>query len=151
MAVGPGVRIGDAEREAVATSLREHYAGGRLTHEEFQQRLDAVFAAKTDVDLAQITRDLPHVTPPWPPSQPAPMPGPGYPPSSSRAYRGRGYRPRSFGFAGTALWLLLIVVLITASWPFGGLPRIVLLVLAIFAFVRRILRWVTGGPRRRWR
>lgn len=59
MAAPSGLRVGDAEREATAASLREHYAHGRLTLEEFQRRLDATFAAKTDVDLARITRDLP--------------------------------------------------------------------------------------------
>ena len=61
MATQPSLRIGDAEREAVAAELREHYAHGRLTLEEFNQRLDAAFAAKTQADLARITRDLPHV------------------------------------------------------------------------------------------
>ncbi|HUA30142.1 MAG TPA: DUF1707 domain-containing protein, partial [Streptosporangiaceae bacterium] len=41
MATGPDLRIGDAEREAAAASLREHYAQGRLTLEEFNERLDA--------------------------------------------------------------------------------------------------------------
>jgi len=59
MTAGPGVRIGDTERETAAANLREHYARGRLTLDEFQQRLDAVFAARTDADLAKITADLP--------------------------------------------------------------------------------------------
>ena len=61
MATQPSLRIGDAERDAVAAELREHYAHGRLTLEEFNQRLDAVFAAKTQRDLSRLTSDLPHV------------------------------------------------------------------------------------------
>ena len=61
MATQPGLRIGDRERDAVAAELQEHYAHGRLTLEEFNQRLDAVFAAKTQSDLSRITYDLPHV------------------------------------------------------------------------------------------
>src|SRR5215467_13009256 len=61
MASQPSLRIGDRERDAVAAELREHFAHGRLTLEEFNQRLDAVFAAKTQADLSRITRDLPHV------------------------------------------------------------------------------------------
>src|SRR5215469_5524898 len=61
MATQPSLRIGDAEREAVAAELREHFAHGRLTLEEFNQRIDAAFAAKTQADLSRITRDLPHV------------------------------------------------------------------------------------------
>jgi Domain of unknown function (DUF1707) len=42
MATRPDMRIGDADREATVASLREHYATGRLSLEEFNQRLDAV-------------------------------------------------------------------------------------------------------------
>jgi hypothetical protein len=61
MATQPSLRIGDRERDAVAAELREHYAHGRLTLEEFNQRLDAVFAARTQGDLSRLTADLPHV------------------------------------------------------------------------------------------
>jgi Domain of unknown function (DUF1707) len=61
MATQPSLRIGDREREATAAELREHFAHGRLTLEEFNQRLDAVFGAKTQRDLSRITADLPHV------------------------------------------------------------------------------------------
>ncbi len=61
MATQPSLRIGDSERDAVAAELREHYAHGRLTLEEFNERLDAVFAAKTQRDLSRLTSDLPHV------------------------------------------------------------------------------------------
>jgi len=66
MASQPSLRIGDAERESVAAELREHYAQGRLTLDEFNNRLDAVFAAKTQRDLSRITSDLPHVRPATP-------------------------------------------------------------------------------------
>jgi hypothetical protein len=61
MATQPSLRIGDRERDAVTAELREHYAHGRLTLEEFNQRLDAAFAAKTQSDLSRLTADLPHV------------------------------------------------------------------------------------------
>ena len=61
MATQPSLRIGDRERDSVAAELQEHYAHGRLTLEEFNQRLDAVFAAKTQGDLSRLTADLPHV------------------------------------------------------------------------------------------
>lgn len=67
MASQPSLRIGDAEREAVAAELREHYAHGRLTLEEFNERIDAAFAAKTQSDLSQLTADLPHVRSGWGP------------------------------------------------------------------------------------
>jgi hypothetical protein len=54
------MRVGDADREAAATRLREHFAAGRLTLEEFQDRLTAVFAATSRRDLGRLTADLPH-------------------------------------------------------------------------------------------
>jgi hypothetical protein len=156
MAAGSGVRIGNAEREAAAASLREHYAQGRLTLEEFNQRLDAVFAAKTDVELARITRDLPHVGPyspppysaPWP-SQPmrAHMPGSAYPVGAGQGYQRRACGRGSFGWASMAIWLLAIFVIITVSWPLSMLPRTLLILLAVLAFVRRIFRRRIRGRR----
>jgi hypothetical protein len=59
MATGTNWRAGDAEREAVADQLREHYAAGRLSMDEFRARLDAAYAAGTVRDLAPVTADLP--------------------------------------------------------------------------------------------
>jgi hypothetical protein len=57
---GPhALRIGDAERDAAATDLGEHYAAGRLTLDELHERLDAVFSAKTLGQLTRIMADLP--------------------------------------------------------------------------------------------
>jgi hypothetical protein len=53
------LRIGDAEREQTMAALREHFAQGRLTHEELDERLDRSLTAKTVRDLAQVTADLP--------------------------------------------------------------------------------------------
>ena len=53
------IRVSDAEREDAATELREHYAAGRLTLEELNERLDKAFAAKTRADLNGLMTDLP--------------------------------------------------------------------------------------------
>lgn len=55
----PELRAGDADREAVATRLREHLVAGRLTFEEFSERLDASYSARTVAELDALTRDLP--------------------------------------------------------------------------------------------
>lgn len=55
----PNLRISDAEREQAATALAEHYAEGRLTHDEHAERLDAIWTARTGADLAPIFDDLP--------------------------------------------------------------------------------------------
>jgi len=151
MAAGSGVRIGDAEREKVATGLREHYAHGRLTLEEFQQRLDAVFAAKTDTDLARVTADLPHTdpyAPPWPPSQPFSTPTANYPVAAApgQGYRRCGSKAFSYVAACLALCVLVAALIASFSWPFGA-PRIVIILLAILALFRRFFRRI-GGRRR---
>lgn len=55
----PELRAGDADRERVATRLREHLVAGRLTLDEFSQRLDAAYASRTIAELQELTRDLP--------------------------------------------------------------------------------------------
>ena len=57
---GPhALRIGDAERDAAAADLGEHYAAGRLSLDELNERLDAVFTSKTLGQLTRIMADLP--------------------------------------------------------------------------------------------
>jgi DNA-binding MarR family transcriptional regulator len=80
-ASAPGTRAGDADRDAVAAALSEHFTHGRLTLDEFITRLDATLTATTHGELSQVTRDLPDLTVP-----PAPV-------SSSRRKRAsRGHK-----------------------------------------------------------
>jgi Domain of unknown function (DUF1707) len=58
----PGVRAGDADRDAAAAALGEHFAQGRLTLGELSARLDAALTATTHGELAQAARDLPDLT-----------------------------------------------------------------------------------------
>jgi hypothetical protein len=55
----PNVRASDADRERIVEQLRQHTAEGRLTMDEFEQRMSAAYEAKTYGDLSQLTRDLP--------------------------------------------------------------------------------------------
>jgi hypothetical protein len=55
----PSVRAGDADREDVGERLRRHHAEGRLDSEEFQQRIDHCYQAKTIGELQQLVSDLP--------------------------------------------------------------------------------------------
>ena len=58
----PNLRASDADREATADRLRQHHTDGRIDQEEFQERLDRCYAAKTLGELAELTRDLPDDT-----------------------------------------------------------------------------------------
>src|ERR1700751_239433 len=53
------LRASDADRERGANGLREAAGDGRLTMDELDERLDAVYAAKTYAELEPITHDLP--------------------------------------------------------------------------------------------
>ena len=150
MATGPGLRVTDADREAAASRLREHYAQGRLTLEEFRHRLDAVFEATTQGQLTAITRDLPRA------ASPAPLLSGAT--GNGREQAGRERRPGSGArlglipviIAALATWLLLSGVhLGLFAWP-GRLA----LFLMIFAAIRWLMRFLWGlgrggGPMRR--
>jgi hypothetical protein len=41
----PALRISDAERESAVRTLGEHHAVGRLTYEEFVERMDQAYEA----------------------------------------------------------------------------------------------------------
>jgi hypothetical protein len=166
MATGYGnVRVGDADREATAAQLREHYADGRLTLDELNERLDQTFAAKTVADLTTVTRDLPH-------AMPAGTPGSGWPgnagtlgsgPMANRGswdYRqshddqGAGSR-RSFASFAPLMGMVWLFIIIGAFSLFGlgggGRPIAVVLFLAALGLFRRLLgmgrRRGVGGPR----
>ena len=61
MSGDPRVRASDADRERTATLLREHHAVGRLTPEEFSERVDKALAARTIGDLEALLADLPAI------------------------------------------------------------------------------------------
>ncbi|MFG3102896.1 DUF1707 domain-containing protein [Streptomyces sp. NPDC048182] len=66
-----GLRASDADRERVAEILRDALAEGRLDMAEFEERLEATYAARTYGELAPITRDLPGGAAPVAPGVPA--------------------------------------------------------------------------------
>ena len=61
MAYNPNIRASDADRDRVATLLREHHAAGRLTAQEFSERLDKAFDSRTVGELDELLKDLPGI------------------------------------------------------------------------------------------
>lgn len=57
--LNPSIRASDADRERVVEILRQHTAEGRITPDEFEERMTAAYAAKTVGALAELTTDLP--------------------------------------------------------------------------------------------
>jgi len=169
MATGFNVRVGDADRDAVAAQLREHYADGRLTLEELNERLDQTFAAKTKADLNTVMRDLPQVPRPavgmpsggtaWQgPAWPGPMvtkPGQDYGNGGWGGNQG-SQRPHGMGQAFAPLMGLIWFFVILGSVFLFGLgggdrPLAIVLFLAALALVKRLFgagrRRHYGGPR----
>jgi hypothetical protein len=64
----PDLRVSHADRERVVDALQRHTAAGRLTLDEFGERVDRALAAVTRADLAAVIRDLP--VEPEPPAGP---------------------------------------------------------------------------------
>lgn len=59
MTTATSLRIGDAERDAAISALAEHYAAGRLSQEEYDERTDQALSARTDAGLRPLFVDLP--------------------------------------------------------------------------------------------
>jgi hypothetical protein len=55
----PAELVADADREVVTAELREHMIAGRLTADEFEQRLASTHRARTRADLDAARIDLP--------------------------------------------------------------------------------------------
>jgi hypothetical protein len=56
---GPAIRASDGERDEVVEQLQHHFADGRLTQAELEERTGAALAARTRDQLGALTADLP--------------------------------------------------------------------------------------------
>jgi class 3 adenylate cyclase len=56
-------RVGDADRDRTVTLLREHVAAGRLTLDDFSERVGRALQATTRGELEAVMSDLPAATP----------------------------------------------------------------------------------------
>ena len=56
---GQAVRASDSERDQVVALLQGHFADGRLTQAELEERAGAALAARTRDQLGALTADLP--------------------------------------------------------------------------------------------
>ena len=153
---GAAMRVSDAEREATATELREHYAAGRLTTEELNERLDRTFGAKTRGDLTALMGDLPslrpHTTPLAGTGQPsaAGWNGPAGYPSGQRGWRGQdengapGWGPGRTAASFFSMFVAFCVLAafgLMAAFGFGasgGRPIGIALLIAALALLRRL-------------
>ncbi len=143
------IRASDADRERVTARLRDHFAEGRLTQDELDERVTAALSAKTLGDLRELMTDLPESELLQDPARTQPQATP-----ARVVLVPRGPR---------LLPLLIMVAFISVLFPHSGLIVFAMLqfflVLALLALVfavvqaarfrRRMRRhWANAGCRR---
>ena len=119
------LRLSDADRESAVNVLADQYALGRLTRDEFDERSDAVWSARTQGDLAPIFADLPVGSTARPTRLPA----------------GAPHRPRWWPIPLAPVLIALVVLTVLTHLPF------VLLFVVLFLCFGRWHR-AGWGPRR---
>jgi hypothetical protein len=156
------IRVSDADRERVTARLRDHYAEGRLSAEEMDERISAALTAKTAGDLRRVMADLPEPEPASVSAQAGPnwagprWAGPRWAGPRAVVYR---RRPRVLPLALFAL--IVALVLPGAGWLFLAVFKLILLfwlvtavvgVVAAARFGHRARRyWKSGQGAAHWR
>jgi len=145
------MRVSDADRERVAERLREHFAAGRLTSEELDERVTAALGAKTAGELQTVLSDLPEPAPAGPQPGQVPPPWPGRP--GFRYRRGPRLLPLALfllfalllfhggGFVFFALFKIALVLFLVAT--LAG-------IFTVARFRRRARRYLQSGPGSQW-
>src|SRR4051794_16248190 len=59
MAEPSDLRASDQERDRAVAEIREHFAAGRLSEDELDERVAAAYAARTQRELGALRADLP--------------------------------------------------------------------------------------------
>jgi hypothetical protein len=132
------MRASDADREALTARLRDHYAEGRLTQDELDERVSVALSAQTFGELRALTTDLPG--PAVVPPHTAARPSWGGPPPWRRHYHHR--RPP----VPLILLIALFVVLASGgSWALFGFFRLIL----VFWLAMTLTRVAIGLAHRR--
>jgi hypothetical protein len=132
------IRVSDADRDRVTGQLRDHFAAGRITPGELDERLSAALNAKTFGDLRRIMSDLP-----------GPVPAPlGAAPPPLRATPAWAVRRRHPPFPPLILLVLLAALLVPgAGWLLAAFVNVILL-FWLMTFVAGAV--VFGRSQRRW-
>jgi hypothetical protein len=131
------IRVSDADRDHVTAQLRDHFAAGRITPGELDERLSAALNAKTFGDLRRIMADLPGPVP-------APLGAAPLPLRATPAWAVRRHPP----FPPLILLALLAALLIPGI---GGLLAAVVNVILLFWLMTFVVGAVAfGRSQRRW-
>jgi Flp pilus assembly protein TadB len=152
MASDPKVRASDADRDQAAAALREHLVAGRLTSDEFDERLDKAYAARTLGELDDLMADLPRADPDQLPDASLRRPARGNPPPARGSVRSVQAGPDSClpaRRAGRGSWLTLGLFLLMIWVIAGTSGSLWFLWVALALGVLMLARWILGAPRSR--
>ena len=149
----PDLRASDAERDAVATELGQHFEDGRLNRAEFDERVGAAITAKTHRDLDSLLADLPPASAGRPGGQIS-EPDQGWAPGAGPWHPAEPGVPR--GWPAAAALLPLVVVAAVLGGLLGGgwqhaVPLEPLGFLWLIVPILVVRTWIRGGRRRQWR
>jgi Domain of unknown function (DUF1707) len=128
------IRASDADRDRVTARLQEHFAAGRLTRDELDERITAVLHAKTFGELRPPLADLPE-----------PVPAP----RAAAAQRGGPPWPARRHHHGPAPLILLLLVAAVVLSPAGWLALAFFKVVLIFWLVLMLAGVLVAGRIRR--
>jgi Domain of unknown function (DUF1707) len=152
MSADPRIRASDEDRERVVSLLREHHAAGRLTADEFSERLDKAYAAKTLGELDELMADLPamdlyRLPDASLPRYGRPAPGAGSYLEAVQAHGGLARGHGRFSPAWQAAWgsWFSVTLLCFVIWALSGAGYPWPLWVAAPWGVVMLGRWITGG------
>ena len=94
------LRVSEADREEASARLAEHYSTGRLSDDDYYERLDAVWSARVRADLEMLFTDLPKSAP--------------QPPQA--VHRPRQGRPRAFPLIACFLLVAIGLMVMGVPW-----------------------------------
>ena len=134
------IRVSDADRNAVAELLSQHYADGRLDQSEFDERVGRTMAAKTRGDLAGLFDDLPETD--------AAAGGPGGPFEPAAAERAVPRQARRRGGIIRSL-VLIALLLICANVAWHAFASLFFIGPLVWAFLAVTLLVLLARARRR--
>jgi len=131
-----GLRLSDADRDRAAAELSEHFEAGRLTADEFDERLGRALQARSAADLAPLFADLPRKQPPM------------TAPASGQAASGP-VAPATFSCARVPVVPIAILAVVALGALFSGHPGLFILVPVVILLIARRLTGHPGHPGRR--
>lgn len=120
------IRVGDTERDDAVERLQEHAAAGRLSADEFSDRMGKALEARTRGDLSRLFIDLPN-HPNHPTAEVAPLPNM----SPAPYLRYQPVRPQNQNWWAQWWWVIIVIAVVFAAMRGSPFP---LLIIAFVGF-----------------